>query len=368
VQAEAARLTDESREVTDRAQEDIDWKFRQRFREIDNWKDELSRKFADLNGEIDAMTIYRTRLQNALATLCHIIQTNGEILKLRDCRFGIDLVNDDPQKQIIQEMKMVEGIQAVLKRNLEVCNEQLRLIRKVAVALGRQLNDKDRAIEVDKLAWNLDEHRGVVQPQCDKLCIDDVSLNITEKDWIAATEKNKLDAEKAVNASIQFRQTIDSILRQIAEDLRREICITNMTFERRLREVIIAKAKMEDHHSSITTKIREVEGTICKLNKAFEEKQSAVALAETRACIRGHRPNLERIRDPLQRRLYLAIEEENEAMTRINRKIMEANIILRNLQRNQLDLEDMMNIKLKTIAIDETQVMTLRRGIYIGEY
>jgi len=287
---------------------------------------------------------------------------------LRDCRFGIDLVNDDPQKQILQEMKMVDGIQAVLKRNLEVCNEQLRLIRKVAVSLGRQLNDKDRAIDIDKLAWNLDEHRGIVRPQCDKICIDDVSLNITEKDWNAATEKNKLDAEKAVNASIQFRITIDSILRQICEDLRREVCFTNMTFERRLREVIAAKAKMEEHHAKLTTKIREVEGTICKLNKVFEEKQSAVSLAETRACIRGQRPNLERIRDPLQRRLYLAIEEENEAMTRINRKIMEANIILRNLQRNQLDLEDMMNIKLKTIAIDETQVMPLRRGIHIGEY
>ncbi|XP_035715747.1 tektin-1 isoform X1 [Folsomia candida] len=368
VLAEAARLAEETREITDRAQEDIDWKFRQRFREMEHWRDEMKLNFGDLNSEIDAMSIYRRRLENALSTLCQIIQTNDEILKLRDCRIGVDLVNDEPQKQILQEMKMVEGIQSVLKRNMEVCTEQLRLIRKCAVVLGRQLRDKDTAIDVDRIAYNFDEHRASVQRQCEKLCIDDVSGNVTEQDWIDATEKSKLDAEKAVNASIQFRTTIDSILRQICEDLRREICLTNFTFERRLREVIQAKERMEFQHSAITVKVREIEGTICKLSKAFEERQSAVALAETRACIRGQRPNMEKIRDPLQRRLYLAIEDENEQMTRINRKIMEANVTIRNLQRNQLDLEEMINIKLKTIAIDEVQVIPLRKSINIQEY
>lgn len=55
-------------------------------------------------------------------------------------------------------------------------------------------------------------------------------------------------------------------------------------------------------------------------------------------------------------------------MTRINRKIMEANVTIRNLQRNQLDLEDAINVKLKTIAIDETEVMPLRKTINIQEY
>lgn len=39
-----------------------------------------------------------------------------------------------------------------------------------------------------------------------------------------------------------------------------------------------------------------MEETICKLRKSFEEKQGAIALAETRMCIRGKRPNLELIR------------------------------------------------------------------------
>lgn len=66
-----------------------------------------------------------------------------------------------------------------------------------------------------------------------------------------ATEKANLDAEKAINASIQFRTTIDSILRQICEDLRREICLTNFVFDRRLREVIGAKERLEFQHSAV---------------------------------------------------------------------------------------------------------------------
>jgi hypothetical protein len=83
VLAEAVRLADEAREITDRAQEDIHWKFKQRLRQTEYWRDELKRNFGDLNNEIDAMSIYRRRLENALSTLCHIIQTNAEILKLR---------------------------------------------------------------------------------------------------------------------------------------------------------------------------------------------------------------------------------------------------------------------------------------------
>jgi replication fork clamp-binding protein CrfC len=83
VQAEAARLTDESREITLRAQEDVDWKFKQRLNEMEHWRDELTRNFGDLNSEIDAMGIYRRRLENALATLCHIIQTNSQIISER---------------------------------------------------------------------------------------------------------------------------------------------------------------------------------------------------------------------------------------------------------------------------------------------
>lgn len=84
----------------------------------------------------------------------------------RDCRKGIDMVHDEAQKQILHEMKAVEGIQSNLKRNIEYCTEQLRQLRKTRFSLGGQLKEKDEALDIDKMAHELNEHRSIVQRQC----------------------------------------------------------------------------------------------------------------------------------------------------------------------------------------------------------
>ncbi|CAL8109066.1 unnamed protein product [Orchesella dallaii] len=117
-----------------------------------------------------------------------------------------------------------------------------------------------------------------------------------------------------------------------------------------------------------TVKIRELHTTICKLTKAFEEKQGAVALAETRLTVRSTRPNQELVRDPVQLRLIREIEDNTEQMVKINKNIIDANIVLRSLQRNQLELEDAINVKMITISIDETQVIPLRKTIRIQDF
>jgi len=366
LQAEAIRVADEAREVTLRAQEDVDWKFQERLRDMEYWRTELLRNFGDINNEIDAMTIYRQRVENALSTLCHILDVNGQILGARECRVSVDLVHDEAQKQVLHEMKIVDGIQNVLRRNMEFCTEQLRLLRKCGYNLGKELQDKDAALALDKMAYSMDEHRPEVRRQCDT-CINDYS-NATEMEWTAFTEKNKIEAEKTVNASLQLRINIDSVLRQICEDLRREICVTNMMFEKRLREVIEAKEKLQEQHSAISIRVRDMEGIVCKMTKAFEERQSAIALSETRLRIREKRPNLELIKDPVQRRLFLEIQENNESMAKINVKIIQAKNVLRNLLRNQLELEDAINVKTNTIGVDETKVIPLRKTIRVQEY
>lgn len=73
-------------------------------------------------------------------------------------------------------------------------------------------------------------------------------------------------------------------------------------------------------------------------------------------------------RDPVQLRLIREIEDNTEQMTKINRSLIDANIVLRSLQRNQLELEDAINVKMITISIDETQVIPLRKTIRIQDF
>lgn len=180
--------------------------------------------------------------------------------------------------------------------------------------------------------------------------------------------KNKLTAEKQINASFQLRTTVDSLLRQACEALSKQVCIVNAVFERRLKEVIEAKALLEQQHAELTKTYREMDDVICKLNHAFEEKKDLVALAETRLKLRQTRPNMELVKDAVQRTLLLEIHQHNESMAKLNVRILQVHNARRNIGRQQLEVEDAINIKTHTISIDETKVIPLRKSIRIQEY
>lgn len=83
LQAEAARLSEETKEKTLRAQQDVDQEFRRRLADMEHWRAELVKNFGDVNDEIDALMVYRQRIENALAALCHVIEVNSEIIAAR---------------------------------------------------------------------------------------------------------------------------------------------------------------------------------------------------------------------------------------------------------------------------------------------
>ena len=44
----------------------------------------------------------------------------------RTRRPGIDLVHDDPEKELMKEVEVIQGVLALLERTNEQCQEQLR--------------------------------------------------------------------------------------------------------------------------------------------------------------------------------------------------------------------------------------------------
>jgi len=364
--AESIRVYDETNEITARANADVELEFQKRLAQVKHWNEELQRKFDDINSEIDAEGIYRQRLENALASMCHILEVDTEIIGLREQRIGVELVYDEPQKQVIQEIKIVQGVREVLTRTLEFVAEQMRLLRKTGYNLDRELIDKNKALEIDEYAKTLNVHRSEVRPQCDL----DFSeyRDADEHDWEEITTRNKLNAEKVINASLQLRVKVDSLLRQACEDIQQQLCLTNNSFETRLKELYRNKDQLQTQHSEIHAKTREMEGLICQLRRAFEEKKGSMALAETRLSLRGKRPTSELVKDSLQRRLLLEVHQLHESMAKLNTKIIQSQNVQRNLLRNQLELEDAINMKMTSIAIDDTKVMPLRKGIHVTEY
>lgn len=79
---------------------------------------------------------------------CEILTRAYEIVRAR--RRGIDLVDDDVQKELRKEAEIIQGVQSLLKRTLEQADEQTRLNRKARYNLEKDMKDKLRAFELDK--------------------------------------------------------------------------------------------------------------------------------------------------------------------------------------------------------------------------
>ncbi len=91
----------------------------------------------------------------------------------RNCRIGVDLVFDEPQRELIQEIKIVQGLRQVLNKTMEMSTEQVRLLRRTSFSLNKVLENKDASLEVDAYAQRLNVHRSEVKRQARLLLEDD---------------------------------------------------------------------------------------------------------------------------------------------------------------------------------------------------
>lgn len=73
----------------------------------------------------------------------------------REKRYDIDLVHDNVQKELIKEVEIENGANALLTRLLEQVKEQLRLNRKVKYNLENDLKNKFTAESIDSHVQNL---------------------------------------------------------------------------------------------------------------------------------------------------------------------------------------------------------------------
>ena len=83
VHSESMRVMDEQFERTSRAESDLQRRFTERLMDVRHWIDELKRKFAEIDDEVDVQTIYRRRLELFVNEMCHIIQIDHTTIGLR---------------------------------------------------------------------------------------------------------------------------------------------------------------------------------------------------------------------------------------------------------------------------------------------
>lgn len=363
---ESNRLIDETDEATKKTQRDVNKKFDQRLDDVTYWKDELERKLKDTKDEIEMLLAYKTRLEHAHEACKEPLAIVEDCLNFREGRIGIDLVHDDVEKNLLKEREVIRGVMALLKKTLDQIIEQIRIMRSRRYYLEKDLTDKFGALDIDQDCRNLRDDNSTIQFKEGVAKIE--TNSVTPEDWQSFSNENILKAERDRKNSADLRAVVDSLLNTTANDMQQQVDETNLAFSKRIRETDTTKGKLETHLAKIEGQMREMEENIQKLQKGIEDKVGPKKLSETRLDSRTNRPNVELCRDPVQYRLIGEVTEINTNIARLQQTLAEAQSNLKGLTRNQLTLQEDIDVKSRSLNVDATQCMTLRRSINIKRY
>ncbi|XP_041456627.1 tektin-1-like [Lytechinus variegatus] len=363
---ESNRLLDETEEATKKTQRDVNKKFEQRLDDVTYWKDELERKLKDSKDEIEMLLAYKTRLQNALEACKEPLDIVNKCLNYREGRVAIDLVHDDVEKNLLKEREVIRGVMALLQKTLDEITEQIRIMRSRRYYLEKDLTDKFGALNIDENCRELRDDNSKIQFKDGVAKIE--TNSVTPEDWQSFSNENILKAERDRKNSADLRAVVDSLLNTTANDMQQQVDDTNLAFSKRIRETDVTKGKLETHLAKVEGQIREMEENIQKLQKGVDDKMGPKKLSETRLDARTTRPNVELCRDPVQYRLIGEVTEINTNIERLQATLAQAESELKGLIRNQLNLQEDIDIKSRSLNIDDTQCMTLRRSINVKRY
>lgn len=363
---ESDRLKEETAKRTEKTQADVNKKLEQRLNDIRFWKKELDDKLKDLSEEIDNLLAFKQRVDKALQATEEPLHIARMCLANREKRVGIDLVHDDVQKELLKEVETIQGVQALLKRTLEQATEQIRLNRKAKFQLEKDLKDKFGAQNIDEYCENLKNNSQQIHFNDGVAVVEPNS--VSPEQWQDFSNDNINYAERERMNSVDLRSSIDGLLQQTANDMRKQVGDTNEAFAHRIWECKDTKGKLEDNLNRIISQIKEQEENIATLEMAIQAKEAPMKVAQTRLETRQHRPNVELCRDAVQYRLIEEVGEISDSVAQLQARLRDANSSLKGLVRNQLELEEEIAVKANTLFIDEVECMGMRKSIDIRSF
>uniref|UniRef100_A0A1I8GZC7 Tektin n=2 Tax=Macrostomum lignano TaxID=282301 RepID=A0A1I8GZC7_9PLAT len=366
LKAESDRIIEETAKKTAAAQADVDKKLNQRLNDVKYWREEVDEKLAGVSGEIDRLGAFISRVDKALESYQEPLHISQQCLINREGRIGIDLVHDDVQKELLKEVEVNQGAQALLLKTLEQAKEQLRLNRKAKYQLEKDIADKRSAEQLDSHCVALKANSaGLGRSPC-AVGID--SKSVSPEEWQELSNRNILEAEKQRQNSAHMCSIVDGILQAVANDLEKQKSCVDIAVKRRVAETRDSKAKLEEHLAQVLAEVKDMEVNIDKLESAIAEKEQPLKVAETRLKVRGARPNVEQCRDPAQFRLVEEVGGIQASVEALSQRLAASRDSLKGLLRRQLDLEEEIQIKANTLYIDEVQCGGLRGSIQIHSF
>lgn len=356
---DTVRLCRETDDKTKRTQTDVGKRLGERVGDLTFWKTELDNECDNMVGEINSLTECKRIAEKCLQETENPLHISQECLYNREKRQTIDLVHDNPERELIREVDIIKRCQERLRNTIEKANVQLGLDRAAQHELERDSHDKFSAKNLDENCHGLRNasrgisfHNGVHRV--------DNTVSVPET-WARFSNDNVQRSQSERSASKNMRNEIASVLNQCANEMWNQWNAVNVALNNRIQETTDARNKLQTHLSKVLQEIFDMEKNIELLKKCIQDKQAPMMVAHTRLDIRTRRPNVELCRDPVQHRLVEEVCEITDTVEALQAKLREAENALQCLLRTKSALEQDLAVKNNSLFIDREKCLAMRK-------
>ncbi|NWI95597.1 TEKT3 protein, partial [Pitta sordida] len=332
----------------------------ERVNDIEYWKSELCLELDAMIRETNSLADMQKRLERALADTEGPFQVAHKCLLHREKRMGIDLVNDDVEKQLITEIKIIRSCRERLQQCLNAVNAQLMSNKEARQELEKDLADKQMGHHIDSKCYQLKNssrdihyYKGVERV--------DATVSVPET-WARFTDNNIFRSQSQRVTSAKLRASTESLLMGTADEMWRQFNKVNDAFTSRITEIANAKSKIQTHLAKTRHEIFQIETKIQVIRKTIQDKEVQLKVAQTRLDERTRRPNVELCRDAAQLRLVHEVNEIHETLRNLQQCLRASEDMLQMLVRSKAVLEHDLVIKNNSLFIDQERCMGMRKS------
>lgn len=360
VRNESVRLMREREDKTQLTQRDADRRIGERLGDETYWRNELQSELEANMNVSHQLESTRKNMERALAETEGPMRVNSENIHYREGRKEIDLVGDNVEGSLMREVDNIKSCQAKLARWLEGVNHQLGVNRNARHQLERDLANKDHSINIDHRVHQLQNNSRDVNLHGG---IEKVDSNVSiPETWADFSNRNIQSSQAARSATVRMMSEVDNLISQCANEMWSHWNNTNMSFQQRITETNDAHNKLQSHLSKTMQEIYDQEKHIQALQQALRDKGPPLKVAQTRLEARAHRPDVELCRDPPHHRLVEEVNQLQESIDLLNRKLAEAESAHQSLLQNKARLEHDLKIKSNSLFIDREKCLSMRKS------
>uniref|UniRef100_A0A8D3B7U2 Tektin n=1 Tax=Scophthalmus maximus TaxID=52904 RepID=A0A8D3B7U2_SCOMX len=359
---ECTRLILETDKACRRMQDDDSKRLGQRVRDIQFLKKELEVKLDEINVEIDILIALQSRVVKALESCKEPLRVTLLCLEERMKRPPSERLRDGVDRELLKEREVIDGVASLLQRLLEQITEQIRLNRSAKYQLEQDLKEKYEAQCIDNS----------FQTSLEDLKSGSVLFSyvspLTPTQWETISDINIAKAEQQKTNSLSLRAFVESLLEQMTADVQKQAQATIAAFQLNVQEIKSAKSQMEDQLGKILSEIASQQRISEDLKVAITEKGRFLSLAQARLDLRERRPVKEQCHDPAQTQLLTEVQQLTAHINKLREAVAQSEEEQRAMVRCQIDLEEIIQVKVTCLYIDEVTCPQHKEPIFIHNF